>query len=134
MDYHDCYAWFCELVEKYEILPLRVGYDRYNSLYLTQDMKSYGFQMDDVYQGENLSPVIDELEGLMKDGKVCIGNNDLLKIHLLDSALKRNSDTMRKKLIKVAANVHIDGTAALLDAMTVRQKWYSEIGGQLRNG
>lgn len=134
VDYHDCYAWFCELVEKYEILPLRVGYDRYNSLYLTQDMKSYGFQMDDVYQGENLSPVIDELEGLMKDGKVCIGNNDLLKIHLLDSALKRNSDTMRKKLIKVAANVHIDGTAALLDAMTVRQKWYSEIGGQLRNG
>ena len=134
VDYHDCYAWFCELVEKYEILPLRVGYDRYNSLYLTQDMKSYGFQMDDVYQGENLSPVIDELEGLMKDGKVCIGNNDLLKIHLLDSALKRNSDTMRKKLIKVAANVHIDGTAALLDAMTVRQKWYSEIGDQLRNG
>ena len=134
VDYHDCYAWFCELVEKYEILPLRVGYDRYNSLYLTQDMKSYGFQMDDVYQGENLSPVIDELEGMMKDGKVCIGNNDLLKIHLLDSALKRNSDTMRKKLIKVAANVHIDGTAALLDAMTVRQKWYSEIGGQLRNG
>jgi len=134
VDYHDCYAWFCELVEKYEILPLKVGYDRYNSQYLTQDMKSYGFQMDDVYQGENLSPVIDELEGLMKDGKVCIGNNDLLKIHLLDSALKRNSDTMRKKLIKVAANVHIDGTAALLDAMTVRQKWYSEIGGQLRNG
>jgi len=134
VDYHDCYAWFCELVEKYEILPLRVGYDRYNSLYLTQDMKTYGFHMDDVYQGENLSPVIDELEGLMKDGKVCIGNNDLLKIHLLDSALKQNSDTMRKKLIKVAANVHIDGTAALLDAMTVRQKWYSEIGSQLRNG
>lgn len=134
VDYHDCYAWFCELVEKYEILPLFIGYDRYNSLYLTHDMETYGFHMDDVYQGENLSPVIDELEGLMKDGKVCIGNNDLLKIHLLDSALKRNSDTMRKKLIKVAANVHIDGTAALLDAMTVRQKWYSEIGSQLRNG
>ena len=26
-----------------------------------------------------------------------------------------------------------DGTAALLDAMTVRQKYYSEIGEQLRN-
>jgi phage terminase large subunit-like protein len=134
VDYHDCYTWFCDLVEKYEILPLSIGYDRYNSLYLTQDMKTYGFHMDDVYQGENLSPVIDELEGLMKDGKICIGNNDLMKIHLLDSALKQNSDTMRKKLIKVAANVHIDGTAALLDAMTVRQKWYSEIGSQLRNG
>jgi phage terminase large subunit-like protein len=77
--------------------------------------------------------VIDEAEGLMKDGKVRIGDNDLLKIHLLDSAVKQNSETMRKKLIKVSAKVHIDGTAALLDAMTVRQKWYSEIGGQLRN-
>ena len=96
-------------------------------------MKTYGFQMDDVYQGENLSPVIDELEGLMKDGKVNIGDNDLLKIHLLDSALKQNSETQRKRLIKVSAGVHIDGTAALLDAMTVRQKWYSEIGSQLQN-
>lgn len=133
VDYHDCFNWFKELVEQYEILPLRVGYDRYNSLYLTQEMRAYGHLMDDVYQGENLSPVIDELEGLIKDGKICIGNNDLLKIHLLDSAIKQNSETMRKKLIKVSAGVHIDGTAALLDAMCVRQKWYSEIGEQLKN-
>lgn len=134
VDYHDCLAWFRELVEKYEILPLKVGYDRYNSQYLTQEMRTYGFHMDDVYQGENLSPVIDETEGLLKDGKIHIGDNDLLKIHLLDSALKQNSETMRKRLIKVSAGVHIDGTAALLDAMTVRQKWYSEIGAQLKNG
>lgn len=133
VDYHDCFNWFRMLVEEYEILPLKVGYDRYSAQYLVQDMKTYGFQMDDVYQGENLSPVIDELEGLMKDGAVSIGNNDLLKIHLLDSALKQNSETQRKRLIKVSANVHIDGTAALLDAMTVRQKWYSEIGSQLTN-
>jgi len=134
IDYRDCLQWFKELVEKYEILPLKVGYDRYNSQYLTQDMKTYGFQMDDVYQGENLSPVIDETEGMIKDGKIHIGGNDLMKIHLLDSALKTNAETQRKRLIKVSANVHIDGTAALLDAMTVRQKWYSEIGDQLRNG
>ena len=28
---------------------------------------------------------------------------------------------------------HIDGGAALLDAMTVRQKWAAEIGQQLKN-
>ena len=133
VDYHDCLTWFRDLVERYEILPLKVGYDRYNSQYLTQEMRTYGFHMDDVYQGENLSPIIDEVEGLLKDGKIHIGDNDLLKIHLLDSALKQNSETMRKRLIKVGAGVHIDGTAALLDAMTVRQKHYSEIGAQLEN-
>ena len=133
VDYNDCFEWFRALIEQYEIYPLKVGYDRYNSQYLTQAMQNYGIHMDDVFQGENLSPVLDELEGLIKDGRVLIGDNDLLRIHLLDSATKTNSETMRKRLIKVSSNVHIDGTAALLDAMTVRQKWWNEIGGQLRN-
>lgn len=133
VDYNDCFQWFRSLVEEYEILPLKVGYDRYNSQYLTQDMKNYGFHMDDVFQGENLSPVIDETEGLIKDGRITIGDNDLMKIHMFDSALKLNAETNRKKLVKVSGKVHIDGMAALLDAMTVRQKWYSEIGSQLKN-
>ena len=133
VDYHDCFNWFKSLVEEYEIMPLKVGYDRYNAQYLTQDMMNYGFHMDDVYQGENLSPVIDEVEGLIKNGCVCIGDNDLMKMHFFDSALKRNAENGRKKLVKVSGNVHIDGMAAFLDAMTVRQKWYSEIGNQLKN-
>lgn len=133
IDYRDCFTWFARLVEEYEILPLKVGYDRYSAQYLIQDMKQYGFHMDDVFQGENLSPVIDETEGMIKDCRIHFGGNDLLKIHLLDSAIKMNSESMRKKLIKVSANVHIDGTAALLDAMCVRQKWYGDIGSQLAN-
>lgn len=133
VDYRDCFEWFRALVEKWQIYVLKVGYDRYSAQYLVQDMKEFGFHMDDVYQGENLSPVIDETEGLIRDGKILIGDNDLLRVHLLDSALKQNAETMRKRLIKVSAGVHIDGCAALLDAMTVRQKWFSEIGRQLQN-
>ena len=133
VDYKDCYEWFRMLVEKYQILPLVVGYDRYCAQYLVQDLNTYGFKTDDVYQGVNLSPVIDELEGLIRDGKIDIGDNDLLKIHLLDSAVKQDADTMRKRLVKVSASAHIDGCAALLDAMTVRQKYFNELYGQLAN-
>lgn len=133
VDYHDCFNWFRELVEKYSIMPLQVGYDRYSAQYLVQDMEAYGFHMDDVYQGFNLAPVINETEGLIKDGAVCIGDNDLMKIHMLDSAVKTDTETAKRRLVKVSANVHIDGMAALLDAMTVRQKWWNEIGGQLEN-
>lgn len=133
VDYHDVFNWFRELVEKWGILPLKVGYDRYSAQYLVQDMKAYGFHMDDVYQGWNLSPVLKEMEGLMKDGAVNIGENDLLRVHLLDSALKLEAETNKVKLIKVAPTAHIDGVAALSDAFTVRQKYYAEIGGQLRN-
>ena len=133
VDYKAVYAYITGLVENYGILPLKIGYDRYSSVYLVQDLESYGFHCDDVYQGENLSGVIDEAEGLMKDGKIKIGDNDLLKMHLLNSALKRNAETNRKKLIKVNSALHIDGAAALLDALTVRQKWHADIGAQLSN-
>lgn len=133
VDYHDCFNWFRTLVEKYKIYPLKVGYDRYTAQYLVQDMKQYGFHMDDVFQGYNLTPVIQEAEGLMKDGSINIGDNDLLKVHLLNTALKVETDSGRRKPVKLSANEHIDGCAAFLDGMTVRQKWYAEIGAQLRN-
>ena len=133
VDYKDVFNWFCELVEKYEILPLQVGYDRYSAQYLVQDMRNYGFQMDDVFQGENLYPVLREMEGLLRDGKIHIGDNDLLKMHLLNSAIKMSTERGRGKLVKVSPGVHIDGCAAVVDALCVRQKWYSEIGEQLKN-
>ena len=133
VDYRDCYNWIIDLIEKYNILPLMCGFDRYSAQYLIQDLLSYGVRCDDVWQGENLWGVMQETEGLMKDGKVCIGDNDLLKMHFLNSAVKMSTERGRGKLIKVSPTAHIDGMAAFLDAMTVRQKWWPEIGHQLKN-
>lgn len=133
IDYKDCFNWAKELIEKYKIYVLMVGYDRYSAQYLINDMKEYGFHVDDVYQGWNLSPVIEETEGLIKDGCINIGDNDLLKMHFYNSALKVNAENERKQLIKVESRSHIDGMAAFLDAMTVRQKYWGEIGHQLKN-
>jgi len=133
IDYEDCFKWFVDLVENYEIYPLQVGYDRYSAKYLVKDMEQYGFHMDDVYQGHNLTPVIRETEGTIKDGHLHCGDNALLKIHLLDTALKLHVSNNKCQIEKVAGSVHIDGTAALLDAMCVRQKWYETIGEQLKN-
>lgn len=133
VDYNDCFKWFVRLVEEYHIYPLQIGYDRYSAQYLIQQMKAYGFHMDDVYQGENLTPVIYEAEGLMRDGKLQIGDNNLLKAHLLNTALKVNSESRRVRIIKIEQRCHIDGCAALLDTLTVRQKWFEVIGEQLKN-
>ena len=133
VDYHDCYNWLTTLVEDYEILPLMTGYDRYSAQYLIQDLERYGFRCDDVYQGDNLWGVLQEMEGLMKDGKIHCGDNDLLKVHFLNSAIKMNAERGRGKLIKLSPSLHIDGMAALADAFCVRQKWNDEIGERLRN-
>ena len=133
VDYNDCFNWCRELVEKYRLYPQMVGYDRYNAVYLTNQLKQYGFHCDDVTQGFNLSPIINELGALVEDGKIHIGDNDLLKLHFLDTALKFSAEKERCKIVKLRNYVHIDGVAALLCAMTVRQKYWGELGSRLRN-
>lgn len=133
VDYHDCYNWFTRLIEEYQIYPLQIGYDRYSAQYLIDDLKKYGFHCDDVYQGFNLTSVIQELEGQIKDGVIHIGDNSLLKIHFLNSALKCDTESQKRRLVKLGNRTRIDGMAALLDAMCVRQKWYASIGEQLKN-
>ena len=133
IEYTDVFNWFRMLVEEYEIYPLKCGFDKYSANYLVQQMDAYGFHMDDVFQGYNLHPVIQEAEGWLKDKRLHIGDNDLLKIHFFNSALKISTDKGKSKLVKIKPTAHIDGMACLLDALTVRQKWYGEIGDQLRN-
>ena len=133
VDYHDCFNWFRALIEEYEIYPLAVGYDKYGAQYLVQDMMAYGFKMSDVTQGENLTGIINETEGRFNDGCFRIGDNDLMKVHCLDSALKVNAENSRRKLVKLGRQSHIDGMAALLDAMCMRTFYHDEISEQLKN-
>lgn len=133
IDNQDVHDWLRSMLQDYELYPLKVGYDRYSSQYLVKNLEADGFQCDDVYQGDNLWPVLQEMEGLIKDGRVYIGDNDLLKSHLLNAAIKMSIERGRGRLVKINQRARIDGVAALADAMTVRQKWYSEIGYQLQN-
>lgn len=134
IDYNDVFQYITGLMERHKIYVLKIGYDRYSAQYLIKDLEAYGFNTDDVYQGDNLWAVIQETEGLIRDKKINIGDNDLLKVHLLNSAIKMNTERGRGRLVKITPTAHIDGTAALLDAMTVRAKYYNEIGEQLKNG
>ena len=134
VDYNDVFMWFMRLVQDYRIMPLVVGYDRYSSQYLVQQMKNDGgFLMDDVFQGWNMTPAINKLEGVLKEKRLKIGNNPLLRVHLLDTALQKDRMTKRVKIVKLNENSHIDGVAALLDALIVKDKWAGEYGHQLKN-
>lgn len=133
IDHHDCFNWIVSMVKEYKLYVQMIGYDRFSAQYLVQDLNACGFRTDDVYQGDNLWGVLQEMEGLFKDGKVRIGDNDLLKVHLLNSAIKMSVERGRGRLIKLNASSHIDGVAAMADAFCVRQKWWGEFGNRLEN-
>ena len=100
VDYRDVYEWFSTLRDQYGIYILKIGYDRYSAQYLIDDLKAAGFQTDDVWQGENLAPVIREFEGIIKDGNFKIADNNLLKAHFLNVALKHNMETRKFRPVK----------------------------------
>jgi len=134
VDYNDCYRWFTDLIEKYHIYVLQVGIDRYCAQYLQAQLEAYGFHCDTVFQGTNLTGVINTTEGMIKDGTLqCADDNDLMKIHLMDAALKTEAETNRKKLIKMSKRAHVDGVACLLDAMCMRANKWEELKEQLKN-
>ena len=131
IDYNDVFEWFKMFVAEYQCFPLQIGYDKWCAVYFVEQMRRFGFHMDDVKQGFNLTPVIREVGALIKDGTVDIGDNTLTQAHFLNAAIKNEDDRVR--LVKISKNAHIDGMAAFVDAMTVRQKHYANIGGQLKN-
>ena len=134
VDYRDVTAWFDMLERKYEILCLKVGFDRYSANYWVQEMESQGYVCESVSQGSNLTGVLIDMEGMIKDGRLrCINDNDLMKVHMLDSALKFEEGTNRRRLIKINSRSHIDGMAALSDAICMRNNYYEELEAQLSN-
>ncbi|MBR5305948.1 MAG: terminase large subunit [Oscillospiraceae bacterium] len=133
VDYKDVKAWFDMLRHEYQIYACRVGYDRYSAQYLVDEMNNKGYRMDDVIQGWNLSPIIREFEGKLKDGSFHVGKNNLLKSHLLNVALKYESDNQKFKPVKMKASDHIDGFVSIIDALTVKSKYYNEIKFIIQN-
>jgi len=136
VDYHDCEKWYERLESEYEIIPLKNGYDTYTAAYLVQDLENAGHDMEAVKQGPNLTGVIIDVEGMIRDKRLQSANqNGLMKIHMIDSAIKMDTLSKRRQLVKIKddATVHIDGMAALLDAMCMRRNYYNELEHLLRN-
>ena len=137
VDYRDVFDWFQRLVKEYKIYPLQIGYDRWSAQDLVQTMEKASFHMDSVFQGFNLTGIEDTFEGMLREGRIRdMDDNDLLKIHMMDSAQQIESNTSahsRKKLVKISRTAHVDGVAAILDAMCMRQNHWADMGKRLMN-
>ena len=133
VDYKDVYNWFIELVKVYKIKPLKIGYDRYSANYLVEDLKTAGFHTDDVYQGTNLTPILHEFEGNLKDGLFDFGDNSMLAAHFLNVAVDINLNDSRMKPVKIERRMRIDGAMSVFDALTMVSKYHNEIGKKLLN-
>ena len=133
IDYNDVYNWVTNMMTEHKLYILQLGYDRYSAYPLIDQFRSFGLKCDDVFQGDNLWGQMQMCSSLLEERRLIIGDNDLMKSHLLDSAVKMSHERGRGRLVKIHQTAHIDGFASILDGLAVRDKWWSEIGERLKN-
>jgi phage terminase large subunit-like protein len=119
--------WFMNMIRTYNIRPLWVGYDPWNSQYWIKEMEDLGFNMDKVRQGiYSLSEPMKILEADLKNNLVNYNNNPIMKWCLSNTQAKvdLNGNIQPSKLN--SKYKQIDGTVALIIAYVVLNRYRND--------
>jgi len=120
-------AWFMKMIQEYQIRPLWVGFDPWNSQYWIKEMEDLGFNMEKVRQGiYSLSEPMKQLEADLKNNSLIYDNNPILKWCLSNTQAKvdLNGNIQPSKLN--SKYKRIDGTVALIIAYAVLNRYRND--------
>lgn len=119
VDYRQVTAWFVDMVQRYQIRPLWICYDRALAGYWQEDMKEHGFDMVKIPQGPiTWSYPMKRLGGLFEEKRIVYQNNPMLRWNLLNTGVKTlNRDGIQSiQPVKTGSTKRIDGMVSLLNA------------------
>lgn len=119
VDYSLVTKWFVEMVEKYDIRPLWICYDRALSGYWVPEMEEYGFEMEKTAQGPfTWSQPMKELGCSLTEHRINYNNNPILRWCLANTGVKAlNKDGIETiQPVKLQQDRRIDGMVSLLNA------------------
>ncbi|NOK23892.1 terminase large subunit, partial [Corallococcus carmarthensis] len=127
VNYSDVTAWFLEMVREYDIRPLWIGYDPWNSQYWLQEMKEAGFEMEIVRQGaQTLSQPMKEMGADLAAKRINYNNNPILKWCLTNTSVKRDDNDNIRPIKGQNQRQRIDGAVSLLIAYTILFQKYND--------
>lgn len=119
--------WFLEMVRKYDIRPLWVGYDPWNSQYWVDEMEDNGFTLEKIRQGVfTLSEPMKQLEADLKNQIVIYDNNPVLKWCLSNTQAKVDVNGNIQPCKLNSKYKRIDGAVALIIAYATLNRYIKE--------
>lgn len=120
VNYTDVTEWFIEMKEKFDIIPLWIGFDSWNANYWEQEMVSNGFVLEPVIQGAKT------MSGPMKDMKADLtmktlnyNDNPILGWCLTNTIIKVDDNENIRPVKGKNNRKRIDGAVSLIDAYVV---------------
>lgn len=133
ISYSDVTAWFCEVVQKYDLFPAWVYYDSYSARYFVEEMQMQGFNMVRCIQGaKTLSLPMQMLGTDLQAHKVIYNNNPVLKWCLTNTGVQSDRNGNIVPIKNQSPKQRIDGTAALLDCYVGLYEHYNEYTGAIQ--
>ena len=127
VDYSRVTAWYVEMINEYDIRPLWLGYDSWNSQYWTKEMMDAGFEMEEVRQGaKTMSQPMKLLAAALKGNEVNYNNNPVLKWCLSNTSIKTDDNENIRPVKGLSQKMRIDGAVSLIIAYVLFQKNYSD--------
>ena len=119
--------WFLKMVREFDIRPLWIGYDPWNSQYWVKEMEDAGFTMEKIRQGiYTLSEPMKQLEGDLKNKLINYNNHPILKWCFANTQAKVdvNGNIQPSKLNSKLKR--IDGCVALIIAYAVMTRYKND--------
>ena len=116
--------WFRSMIDDYDIRPLWVGYDPWNSQYWVKEMEDMGFEMEKIRQGVyTLSEHMKQLEADIRNHALNYDNNPIIKWCLTNTQAKVevNGNIQPSKLNSRLKR--IDGTVATIIAYATLNRY-----------
>ena len=127
VDYSKVTTWFMHMINEYDIRPLWIGYDSWNSQYWTKEMIDYGFNMEEVRQGaKTMSQPMKLLGADLKTNSVNYNNNPVLKWCLTNTSIKTDENENIRPVKGLSQKMRIDGAVSLIIAYVVLQNHYND--------
>jgi len=127
VDYSKVTEWFLHMVNEYDIRPLWIGYDSWNSQYWTIEMEDNGFNMSEVRQGaKTMSQPMKILGADLKEKKINYNQNPILEWCLTNTSVKTDENENIRPVKGLSQKMRIDGAVSLVIAYVVLQENYQD--------
>lgn len=127
VNYSDVTTWYVRMFEEYGIRPIWTGYDPWNSKYWVDEMKTTGFEMEQVRQGsQTLSQPMKEMGADLGAKRVNYNNNPILKWCLTNTVVERDKNDNIRPIKGQNQRRRIDGAVSLLIAYTILFEKHSD--------
>lgn len=112
----DVVAWFVSIYKKYKIKCIFTGYDKWQAKAFASEMDDYGFDIEKIKQGYDLSNAMNSVEKDLLANRLNYNQNPLDVFCLKNTGIKYDSTGTKRMPVKAQNDIEakIDGAVTLI--------------------